>query len=345
MKTRRDFLKLAGLSTASGLAGCAADSSSGSWSSQDQDYLKTAIVRNGTLGWAAWQEGRMVVSSNPNTRGTAYSITKSLAALAATKAADDGWLSPSELVADTISEWRGDSGKGKITVLMLLQQVSGLDAGGTALYSNHPRDKGKAAVSLSCVNTPGTVFRYGPGHWEALAELMRRKLVARNDTLQGFMTKSVMSPLRLNTGNWRSDKQDIPYFSTGTELSSSEFGRLGELISDLLSGKNSNGFTAEKFERMTRTSSVNPMFGGGLWRNINASKANAMEIDVEDHLNRPLPSSFWARACLSRKQPSDFNALIGSSGRRIYIWPSGGKMIARLGPSHSWSDTRFLSGL
>lgn len=340
--TRRDFLKLAAAAGLSCLSGCARTGSPQMWTRGQLSSLKAAVARGGTHGWAVWQGGRLIASENRSIRGTAYSITKSLGALAATKAAADAWLSPSERVAETIHEWRGDPVKSKITVLMLLQQVSGLESGVIPLYRNQPADKGKAAVALRCVNRPGTVFRYGPSHWELLAELMRRKLVARNENLTDFMKNAVMSRIGLNAKNWRSDKQSIPYFSTGAELSAIELGRLARTIAHLLSGKNSKGFSADHFAEMILPSTINPMFGGGLWRNSNAKRADAMVIEVEEHLDHPHSASFWSRACLSKKQAIDFTALIGSSGRRVYIWPSADRYLARLGPTTEWRDSRFL---
>jgi hypothetical protein len=340
--TRRGFLELAGLAAAGCLSGCVGRGSPRLWTRWDVNSLKSSVERGGSLGWAAWQEGRLVVSSNLFQRGTAYSITKSLATLAATKAAADGWLSPSERVADTIYEWRGDPLKSRITVLMLLQQVSGLESGDIPLYRHQPADKGKAAVALRCVNSPESVFCYGPSHWELLAEIMRRKLAARKENLADFIAKAVMDRIGLNAEHWRSDKQRIPYFSTGAELSAFELGRLASTISTLLSGKNVTGFSASHFAQLTKSSVLNPMFGGGLWKNSNAKRPGAMSIEVEKHLAHPYPASFWSRACLSTTQPADFVALIGSSGRRVYIWPGADKYLARLGPTPDWRDVPFL---
>jgi hypothetical protein len=59
-----------------------------------------------------------------------------------------------------------------------------------------------------------------------------------------------------------------------------------------------------------------------------------------------MSASFWSRACLSRRQPIGMVALIGSSGRRVYIWPDEEKRFARLAWSGAkWSDVTFLSRL
>jgi hypothetical protein len=82
------------------------------------------------------------------------------------------------------------------------------------------------------------------------------------------------------------------------------------------------------------------MFGGGLWRNT-----GSREIEVEDALDPPAPTAFWQNACLSRRQPSDMVALIGSSGRRVFIWPREQLVIARHGVARSWRDVPFLGAL
>ncbi len=345
--SRRDFLKLASLAAA-GLTGCAGGGGDGSvpWTRRELEDLQANAGKNGGRSWAAWDGRRRVAAWNPDARGPTLSITKSIATLAASRAMADGWLDPSEHVADTLTEWRGDPLKSRITVRMLLQQVSGLEAGVIPLYRNQPRDKGHTVVALRCVDTPGAVFRYGPGHWETLAEVIRRKLARKNEKLSSFMWRSVMSPVGLNPGNWRSDLQGTPYFSTGTELNVDELGRLGFAIGNLLSGKNVHGISAENFAAMASPSAVNPMFGGGLWRNSHAKHRDAAAIEVERVIDNPRSASFWNRACLSRHQPSSLVALIGSSGRRVYIWPAAEKRFARLaGSGAKWSDVAFLARL
>ena len=298
----------------------------------------------GGRGWAAWSGGRRVAAWNPGAEGPALSITKVLATLTAAKAAGEGWLSPGEKVAATIPEWRGDARKSRVTVLMLLQQTAGLEAGVAALYRN-PADKGRNAIALRAVDEPGSVFRYGPACWEVLAELMQRKLARRGESLEGFLHRAVMSPLGLSSPKWRSDGKGRFFFSTGAELSVDELGKLGRAITGLLRGESAAGIDPGHFAAMTRPSAVNPIFGGGLWRNVHARKSGAVEIEVEDVLDPPRGPEFWKSACLSTKHPSDLVALIGSSGRRVFIWPSQDRVVARLGVAATWKDRPFLDAL
>lgn len=330
---RRDFLTLAGL-----LGGSCAGPS-GSTAAIRWDRADTLARQHGGRGWGAWEGGSRVAGWQTSYEGPVLSITKALAALAATRAAGEGWLDAGETVADTVSEWRGDSRKRRITVLMLLQQTAGLDAGVAALYRN-PADKGRNAVALRCVDEPGTFFRYGPACWEVLAELLQRKLSARGESLEAYFHRAVMRPAGLGSPDWRSDRKGRFYLSTGAELSVEELGKLGLLLARLLTGENAGGFDAAQFSRLTRPSSANPMFGGGLWRN-----AGRREIEVERALDPPAATSFWRDACLSRHQPAELVALIGSSGRRVFIWPRERRVIARHGVSGGWQDAPFLAAV
>lgn len=336
--SRRGFLIVAGGSLLGG--GCAT-MGGGAWSTGRTDAVAR---RDGGRGWAAWQGSARVAGWQTGEDGPALSITKSLAALAAAKAAGEGWMSDRETVAATIREWSGDSRKSRITVAMLLQQTAGLEAGVAALYRN-PADKGRNAVALRAVDEPGRVFRYGPACWEVLAELMQRKLAARGESLEGFLHRAVMSPLGLSSPKWRSDGKGRFYLSTGAELSVEELGKLGRAIAALLRGESAGGINAGHFAAMIRPSVVNPIFGGGLWRNVHARKSGAVEIEVEDVLDPPRDAEFWRSACLSKRHPADLVALVGSSGRRVFIWPSQDRVVARLGVAASWQDRTFLEAL
>ena len=105
--------------------------------------------------------------------------------------------------------------------------------------------------------------------------------------MEGFLHRAVMSPLGLSSPKWRSDGKGRFYLSTGAELSVEELGKLGRAIAALLRGESAWGIDAGHFAAMTRPSAVNPMFGGGLWRNVHARQSGAVEIEVEDVLDPP----------------------------------------------------------
>lgn len=329
-----------------GAAGCSGPVGGAgvNWSASKLSRADALARRHGGKGWAAWTGGHRLAGWNSDFEAPVLSITKVIAALATAKAAGEGWLDADEKAAETLTEWRGDSLKRRITVGMLLQQTTGLESGVAALYRN-PTDKGRAAIALRAVDEPGTFFRYGPACWEVLAELLRRKLSDRGRTFEEFLTSGVMRPLGIHSPDWRSDRQGRFFLSTGAELSVTELGTLGRAIGSLLRGRNVGGIGAAHFAVMTRSSSANPMFGGGLWKNARAEAAGSVAVEVEDALDPPASRAFWQRACLSRSHPADLVALIGSSGRRVYIWPGDDKVVARHGIARGWRDGPFLSAL
>ncbi|MGE9270532.1 MAG: serine hydrolase, partial [Verrucomicrobiales bacterium] len=222
-----------------------------------------------------------------------------------------------------------------------LQMTAGLREGAGELYQGSIFDKGKVALAMPLVEAPGTGFRYGPVCWEVLAEMLHRKAVSRGEGLEEFLHRAVMRPLGLSSPNWRSDGRGRFYLSTGAELTVTDLGRLGRALGDLMEGRNVGGINAGTFQVMIRPSRVNPLFGGGVWRN----RRGGREIEVEDHLDPPESSRFWQSVCLSRQQPADMVALIGSSGQRVFVWPAQGRVIARLGYSRRWKDGRLLSAV
>ncbi len=324
------------------LGGCAPFGGGGvrSWDAKTLGRAEEVARANGGRGWAAWEGGSLRSSWRTHHRGPVLSVTKALGGLACARAVGEGWLSLDERVSATLSEWGGDAAKDGITVRMLLQMTAGLREGAGALYRRSIADKGKVAMSLPVVDEPGTRFRYGPACWEVLAECLHRKLVARGETLERFLHRAVMRPLRLSSPEWRSDAGGRFYLSTGAELNVTEMGRLGRAIGKLASGQQVAGISASAFRDVTRSSRANPMFGGGVWSNRKAP--GGREIEVEEVLDPPKDPGFWRSACLSRSQPSSMLALIGSAGQRVYVWPDEGRVIARLGYSGSWRDGTLL---
>lgn len=334
---RRDWLMVSGGALLSGCAGIGGGAAR-SWNGDLLERADAVARANGARGWAAWQGSGLVKSWRTEERAGVLSITKALAGLGCARALGEGWLRVDEPVAGTITEWRGDSGKEEVMVRHLLQMTAGLDGGAGQLYRRTIADKGKVAISLRQVDAPESVFRYGPACWEVLAEMMQRKLSSRGESLEGFLHRAVMRPIGLHSPDWRSDAKGRFYLSTGAELSVTDLGRLGRTIAALAAGNDRAGIAAGHFREVTRSSSVNPMFGGGVWRNTGRGRA----VEVEEVIDPPKGRGFWSGACVSREQPASMLVLIGSAGQRVFVWPTENRVIARLGYSASWRDAALL---
>lgn len=79
-----------------------------------------------------------------------FSGAKGLNSLMVAAAAVDGMLSLDELVADTLTEWKGDSLKGRLIIRQLLSFASGLMKTG-------PR------AASGCAEAAATPAQYPPG--------------------------------------------------------------------------------------------------------------------------------------------------------------------------------------
>lgn len=295
----------------------------------------------GGKGWALWERGVRIAESNLFASGPILSVTKTLAGLAVTRLVSQGGMSLDERLVDIFPEWKSDAVKSRISPRMLLQQTSGLEAGSSALYHRPLSDKGRVALSLRVVDAPGSQFRYGASHWEVLAEFLQRKL--GDETLEHFIARNVMGPIGLRSPKWRSDLKGRCFLSTGAELTVEDLGKLGRTLAKLLRGERAKGFDPGVYFDVTKSSAANPIYGGGLWKNVRVSSSRAIEI--EDALDAPRVSSFWAGACLSKRHPADLVALIGSAGQRVFIWPGKDQVFVRLGRSPQWKDGPLLEVL
>src|SRR5437868_5389721 len=132
------------------------------------------------------QNGRTIFEHYANGGSTGgrwpiFSGTKSFWGMAALAAAHDGLLKLDDLVADTITEWKSDPRKSRITIRQLLNQTDGIE-GASRLQRASIRDRNAMAIRLPTVAEPGSVFIYGPSHLQIFSELVRRKLKERGTT-------------------------------------------------------------------------------------------------------------------------------------------------------------------
>lgn len=271
------------------------------------------------------------------------SITKNFWAVLLLMAAEDGLLELDEPASATLTEWRADPLKRQITIRQLMAQTAGLEPGFGAIYGSGARDKYAAAVALPSRAAPGASFRYGPGHYEALGELLKRKLAQRggNTTNRGYLHARLLGPLGIGGTHWRTDRAGNPYFSAGGEVSARGLLVFGRMILQR-GGWGRQHVSAASMAEAATGSRVNPAYGLSFWLNNNAARADAVEVDYERILESGGNFGAWDRACASTLAPSGTIILVGSSGQRVYIIPSLELVVVRLGASGQLRDPEFL---
>src|SRR5439155_8992333 len=288
------------------------------------------------------QYGRTIFEHYANggsTRGRwpIFSGTKSFWGIAALAAVHDGLLRLDDPVSDTITEWKSDSRKSRITIRQLLNQTDGIE-GASRLQRASIRDRNTMAIRLPTIAEPGSAFVYGPSHPQIFSELLRRKLKGR-DTISYFEGR-VSNRLGLGRLNFKKDSLGNPLPATGFELTAREWARLGELVLGLGNYHGRQIVPAALLREAFAGSPANPSYGLTFW--LNQGAPNGREADMEQMLNLPWQNAQWTDVCICKDAPPDMVVALGSGYQRLFIIPSMKAIIVRQGSNAKFSDAHFL---
>ncbi|MDX2081549.1 MAG: hypothetical protein SFU53_12275 [Terrimicrobiaceae bacterium] len=246
------------------------------------------------------------------------SITKSITALA--------WLSsfpPSETITFRARQRPASA---------FLSQSSGLEPGRRLLYGR----KADLEKNLQRLRwSTDSSFAYGPSHWEVIGS----ELLRHGRPVETFLTRIGIRPAA-----WSRDATDRPHHSAGAHLSASDLLCLGRLVAD--GGRRGwrRIIPADRLQAALSPSPANGAYGLGFWLNAAASSRSS-EFDIEEALRAGSRPESWKNHCLSRLAPRDLVAMAGSGGQRVYIVPSRGLVVVRLGEGGAFRDPDFLRAL
>jgi CubicO group peptidase (beta-lactamase class C family) len=300
--------------------------------SESKRGVSMLIMQNGRTIFQHYANG-----GSASGRWPIFSGTKSFWGIAALAAVRDGLFKLDDPVSDTITEWKSDPRKSRITIRQLLSQTDGIE-GASRLQRVSIRDRNAMAIRLPIVAEPGSAFIYGPSHLQIFSELLRRKLRGRATT--AYVEGHVLNRLGIGRLNYKKDSLGNPLLATGFELTAREWARLGELV---LGRGNYHGrriVSAELLREAFVGSPANPSYGLTFWLNQQAS--NGREVDVERMLDLPWQSAQWTDVCICKDAPADMVVALGSGYQRLFIIPSLSATIVRQGSNARFSDAYFL---
>jgi CubicO group peptidase (beta-lactamase class C family) len=294
------------------------------------------------VSFLAMRAGKVLFENYPNGHSShdifkIYSGTKGFWILSALKAVEEGVITLDEHVSDTISEWRRDPGKTRVTLRQLLSFSSGLDAA-NQLHGDGFADRDAIAVRTPLVGPVGGAFIYGPAPLQVFHEVLKRKLAERSETPTQYLERKVLRPLGLGPQRYLADKQGNPLLATGFMMTARQWSRMGQLILNGGSPVVSSRLLGQCFHG----SPANPAFGMGFWNNAMADNSAARELDVEDTLEPKWYRQNWRDACICREAPADLVAAIGSGYQRLFVIPSMQLVVVRQGTFGRFSDAEFL---
>ena len=261
-----------------------------------------------------------------------YSGTKSFVAIGVLIAAQEGLLTFDEKACQTLPEWRNDRRRA-ITIHELLSHTSGLDPDLDRLYPY--ADQLAAAVRVPLIDTPGVRFHYGGVNYQALGEILRRKLQARHESLEHFLTSRVFDPLDIDIDTWTHDRAGNPLTHSGISLTPAEWAKFGAFVNAARRGEPHRVLPNSTLAPLFIGTAANPAYGQGFW------------------LNRPPPGTQPIRIIqlaidgdqLYPGGPRDLCAALGSGHQMLYMIPSLNLVVVRFGDGSRYSDGDFLSRL
>ncbi len=271
---------------------------------------------------------------NGNTADRAHFLasgTKSFCGVMAAAAIDDKLIkSLDEKVADTITEWRSDPRKSKITICQLLSLTSGIDAGQIGRVPSYAD-----AIRSNASYEPGTYFEYGPAPFQIFGELMTRKLKPKNESVMAYLKRRILDPIGLEVGFWRNvDGQ--PLLPQGASLTAREWVKFGQLLKN--NGKwNGKQIVSKKIlDELSVGSKTNPAYGITFWLNQKGQDPRGRMIGgaVEGIMKNGIAEGV-----------SDLFMAAGAGNQRLYIIRSLDMVIVRQGNFGTWDDREFLSKL
>jgi CubicO group peptidase (beta-lactamase class C family) len=257
--------------------------------------------------------------------------SKSFVCALAVAAVSDGLLSLDEPVARTITEWQADAQRSQVTVRQLLHLTSGLAPGVTG-FEGGPlgRTRRADAVSLPMQASPGTVFRYGPSHFDVFGELMRRKL--NGEPPDAYLQRKVLDPIGMTGLHWRRDRENMPMLPGGAFTTAREWAKYGRLIRDEGRWGAARVLDAELLRECTTPGAVNASYGLTFWLSTSAA------ADLAAGQAQTL------RARRAAASPAhDVIMAAGAGGQRLYVLRELDLVVVRLGRQDPrWLDSEFV---
>lgn len=257
--------------------------------------------------------------------------TKSFSGVMCAAAIEDKLISGfDEKAADTITEWKGDARKSKITIRQLLSLTSGIEAGQIGIVPSYAD-----AVTRPANYEPGTHFEYGPVPFQIFGEIMTRKLKARGETVDGYLKRRILEPIGLSVSFWRKNGGQ-PLLPQGATLTAREWIKLGKLLKDRGKWNGKQIVAAKLLDELVVGSKANPAYGLTFWLNAKGlgpgggERANLAGTGAGDKLTG---------------EPLDIFMAAGAGNQRLYVIRSHDLVVVRFGAFGDFDDREFVSRL
>lgn len=308
--------------------------------SHDANGASVLVMRKGEIIYESYAAGW-----DANRAHLLASGTKSFSGVMAACAAQDGLLELDELVCETLTEWKEDPRKSKITIRQLLSLSSGIEGGNNMTMPSYQR----SVAMANAVAEPGKKFSYGPIPYQCFGELMKRKLAKKNETVESYMRRRITDPIGMKIDTWRKGLDGNINLPAGLLLTPREWAKFGELVR--LEGKWGDKQIVEKkfLDECFKPAPASPAYGMTWWL-LGGGAAESSFADSEGGRGRGRLTTRIAQQLKARRQeliPADTVAALGKGKNCCYVIRSLDLVIIRMGASEAgeFNDLTFLSKL
>lgn len=258
--------------------------------------------------------------------------SKSFLGTAYAAAVQDGLVKFDDLACETLTEWKSDPRKSRITIRQLISLSSGLQAGEnlkTATWAD--------SVAAPALHDPGEKFAYGPNQLQAAAELLQRKLkAAKGETYDQYLNRRILQPLNIRV-TWLRCPDGNVQVAGGALMTARDWATFGEFIRQEGSINGKSLIDPAILHELFIPQKTNPGYGLTWW----------LKADVPALKN--FKSDAMANEAAFIYQPNgilaDLVMAAGLGKQRLYIIPSLGLTVVRFGPvfgEQSYEDAKMM---
>lgn len=309
------------------------------------------VLHRGELAYERYDNGWSALRPHMLASGT-----KSFSGVIAMMAVQDGLMSLDEPACETLTEWKEDPRKSKITIRHLLTLSSGLNPADAAFPNRRQggsntnpilkqrqeriarRDANEGLKDLATGNwfkdalkvpskqEAGKAFEYGPSHFYAFGELLNRKLAARNDapakSFEQYARVRLLDPLGIQVGHWSKDQAGNANIPGGMFLTAREWAKFGQFVLDRGYARSPDGTRPEllKNELLAQcfvASATNRSYGLTWWLNGNSDEA---DTGLSARSSNSTLRDTIRRQALNQEADSDLKV----DDKRLTVWMAAG---------------------
>lgn len=266
------------------------------------------------------------------------SMHKAVLALAYGAAIGAGKIALADRLDKHLPEFAGDP-KGAVTIEQLLRMTSGIgsppatpgDPAAPATQLMFGGDN-RAAAKLFVLATPsGSEFAYQNVSTQLAGLALQAVLGGR---YADYLSRQIWAPIGAgDAALWLDRPGGNPHFFCCLQASATDWLRIGELVRNGGKVGKRQVVAADWVRTVTAASPMNPNFGMNFWRGSphapvrRYAKAVAMTVTAAKPFGR-----------------DDVVFIDGAGGQRVYVVPSAGLTIVRIGkPSLDWDDSELVN--